>query len=545
MHDFHSIARDSFLFTDLQSIEGLTILQGVSSRAWRCTALREPPEGQRGYSKQQLTIVEHSPNNQVISRSWMAVIRSLPRSELPPRFQDLHFVEKHRIPPDIILSCAARLDEGAHSESKTDGRLFATLPLPTTISIPIHISASFILAEDRRSIRFDEDGQRNDESRMNRWLFVDMLPDVYLFLLSECSKLSTRSLPRLWPSSGRDPLAVIASNAFYNSLPQCTWAACQDLLGNCLTPGEAIFLCTNCPPTIRKLLKSVLRPSHVVVPAEADQNEIIARVPGLRILDEDVLKQYILDNKEQVKTLMLNSQVPLQDIQAVVQYLGANRLRGLPLLPLSTSERVLQTFEPRTSPTYIGPFKGDPWCLFPQERFAASSVRLASQGDQLLYSQLGLSEFDTQAIVDLVRQRLGQSAARTMSQADTAWIQKFWEWPSLRNYFSVEKIKELPELPFLPTTTPGHHVSFARAKFDDVIVMTELDLQLQPILNNMGATCLQLSHFPDYLRTLAGRLLDNRLSLKVFLSYLRTRGLSSVSQLFGVLGQDESSSTLR
>src|SRR6202020_3666249 len=92
---------------------------------------------------------------------------------LPPVF--LPLVVKHRLRNPIHVGFAARCPSPISHH-----KLFATMPLPVHCPIPVHLSAPFILAPDRRSIRLD-----GEEVKYNSWLLSHLAPPLYLRLLEE------------------------------------------------------------------------------------------------------------------------------------------------------------------------------------------------------------------------------------------------------------------------------------------------------------------------------------------------------------------------
>ncbi|KAI4899384.1 hypothetical protein NFI96_024546, partial [Prochilodus magdalenae] len=90
------------------------------------------------------------------------------------------------------------------------GRLSCFLPLPNNetnnTGLPVHINACFGLTDNRRYIKWQEEDQKNDESAVwNELLKKEVLPHVYLKIIQDAIRLSSRSelsantVYSLWP----------------------------------------------------------------------------------------------------------------------------------------------------------------------------------------------------------------------------------------------------------------------------------------------------------------------------------------------------------
>src|ERR1700733_9993369 len=93
-------------------------------------------------------------------------------------------------------------------------KLFSTVPLSITSTLPVHLTAPFILSSDRRQIRLD--GYDNSESQYNSQLLVARIPELYLFLQADLLR-RFKDNQRWWPGNTKEENKITRSavDAFY------------------------------------------------------------------------------------------------------------------------------------------------------------------------------------------------------------------------------------------------------------------------------------------------------------------------------------------
>lgn len=171
LRDYQELARQSLLFTELDTISALH-----PHLIWKISAKRHilEPEAPFTYGRVELDISTSHTEHQ----SWYIASMDI---TCDIREEDRGLSPKHRR-EGVKVALAACTDE-THMPQTREHRLRATLPLPKFTSLPFHLHAPFILADDRRSIQFDENGAANAQSSFNRWLLSEMIPRCLSFLL--------------------------------------------------------------------------------------------------------------------------------------------------------------------------------------------------------------------------------------------------------------------------------------------------------------------------------------------------------------------------
>src|SRR6185437_9142801 len=130
-----------------------------------------------------------------------------------------HLFSQHMMPGSTTVGLAIE-DSAFHERKRSNhtNRLFAHLPLPITTAFPGHIYGSFILANDRCSIRFDYDEREDTEASYNKYL-LSQIPKLFLSILVH---RSDDGIPlHIWPSSSEDCLdiyAQIVASVLYKTL---------------------------------------------------------------------------------------------------------------------------------------------------------------------------------------------------------------------------------------------------------------------------------------------------------------------------------------
>ncbi|XP_074744168.1 sacsin-like isoform X1 [Strix uralensis] len=90
------------------------------------------------------------------------------------------------------------------------GRLCCFLPLPATdemtTGLPVHASAPFALSDDRRHLRWPEEGEKGgNDARWNALLLLDLLPRVYSHMAAVAMALPDTDTYSIWPDPEHTP----------------------------------------------------------------------------------------------------------------------------------------------------------------------------------------------------------------------------------------------------------------------------------------------------------------------------------------------------
>ncbi|XP_075577490.1 sacsin-like [Pelecanus crispus] len=108
------------------------------------------------------------------------------------------------------LGCCPELSLAHPLRGPCQGRLCCFLPLPATdetvTGLPVHASAPFALSDDRRHLRWPEQGEEGEEdARWNVLLLLGLMPRVYSHMAAVAIALPGAAAYSIWPDPERMP----------------------------------------------------------------------------------------------------------------------------------------------------------------------------------------------------------------------------------------------------------------------------------------------------------------------------------------------------
>ncbi|XP_075022343.1 sacsin-like [Calonectris borealis] len=108
------------------------------------------------------------------------------------------------------LGCCPELSLAHPIRGPCRGRLCCFLPLPATdemaTGLPVHASAPFALSDDRRHLRWPEEGEEGEkDARWNALLLLGLLPRVYSHMAAVAMALPGADAYSIWPDPERTP----------------------------------------------------------------------------------------------------------------------------------------------------------------------------------------------------------------------------------------------------------------------------------------------------------------------------------------------------
>jgi hypothetical protein len=522
MKEFQSAAEDCLLFTTVTSISyQRRKSSAITHDVWSWKANRTAPDDIDKLKTTMISTIYHQPQSP--KPSMNTCIRVSERTQVPQPYQELRV--KYRMASTISLGMATRAD--VEPSSRGRNKVFSSMPLPLLLPLPVSVDASFILADDRRSIRFDESGMENLESKFNRWLLSDALPPLYYALLAA---LQTGNVMEWWPRprSSKHPLASPLLNGFYKGLATCEADICVDVIGNRLAPRTAIFLPSD-HENLSLLYRNVIRPSGLVhLPSLGMQT--LAHEAGVIQMNQNHAQDYLLAHTEELIEGYEEKTVKIDDIQALIEFLEPNRLLDLPLLALADGS--LATFSQSHKLTFIAK-NSVAWSMFPANRFVHPGLNLSHL---LVEQSLRVSLLNGTALEQLIRDRISEGSSRDLSAANAAWVMDLWRTIDTPSESPFDDI-DITRLPLVPTANEVTHVSLASCTIDNtgILVAPQRDRFLKPIMEHFGAKFLNTQNFPP---ALLRRLGSDKFDLNATLRFLRTIGPAPLRMLFDRLSSE-------
>ncbi|KAI0919873.1 hypothetical protein AcV5_001825 [Taiwanofungus camphoratus] len=498
LESYEEVAPQSLIFIRLNVVRAWERdSQGSCLQSWSVTTLREQIQQEHNYQCERL-VVKRSPSRSSIqphSQEWHVVSSTVSLETLLCPFQQL--ISSRRL-KDIVIGLAGPLS----MSPKFSGRFFSMLPLPTNASLPVHVNASFILADDRRSIRFDDNGQSIPDAKYNRWILVELIPPLYFYLLETWPfELKNHGI---WPGTTEDPLSRAISDAFYTLLADTNRKVFHSIQGNRRQPRHSVVLGDE-PDAVKNVLL-VLRPLELIKVSHLISKKVLeAGVPGVTAaFVHDIIEQGRTQLRAAYSSTALSREttVGLNDIEGLLFFLLASpspQFKGLPLLPLADGSLGDVTTNERTIYWSSWSSHDKPWPLFPSIRFLHPDIQ--SNLVTALERDANVSQLTGPAIVDLIEEHLPGSKTRTRktSPQEQIWIHAFW---SRFNLFGIT-MEDIAGLALVPTSHVGQYVSIQHCHTEAVLAWpktSEIPRSLYASLQKLGAVLLQEENLPEVLQ---------------------------------------------
>ena len=382
----------------------------------------------------------HDSNNQRKLERWSVLFKTIPLQDIPP---DLHeCLSTHKI-PNISIAIAGALDTPPHSH-----RPFFGLPLLDTISLPIHLHCTFILSEDRRSIRYNEKGQANPESHFNRWLLTEKVPSLYLQFLAGWDHTSPMSKCPWWPKrTEKDTISRAVVKAMATTLPTSNELVCDTYSSHRIAPSKAHFLQPPCP----KGLLQALLPEDLAIPPSGFLPDPGSPSPSLPGVDSNYLTRILQHKAASIISMYKEGRITVGDIVDVAKFLKPSfpNSLGLPLLPLA--DGTLASLSANKTTFYYPPQQpGAPQLPFPLHYFLDPE---ATQ-EHAIYDTLQVRKLDNMAISKLIMAKIPRQDTFFPSAALEQWLGELWDFLDTTPQVEIED-PAFQQLPLIPTYSPG------------------------------------------------------------------------------------------
>ena len=382
---------------------------------------------------------------------WSVLVKTIPFEDIPHDFH--HCLSVHKIQA-ISIGIAGALGTPPRSH-----RPFFGLPLLDTISLPIHLHCTFILSDDRRSIRYDEKGRGNVESRFNKWLLTEQVPLIYLQFLAGWTHTHPMKECPWWPREiGIDTISNAVVMGMHTTLPTSDQLVCDTYSGHRIAPSKAHFLQPLCPHT----LLTKLHPHDLAIIPPGFSS------PPLQNVDSDYLTTTLRQKAASIISMYKEGTITVDNILSVTGFLKLSSFPnslGLPLLPLADGTLASLSAE---HTTFYCPLRyhKTPWLPFPPHHFL--DPRVAQNHD--IYDLLQVKKLDNMAISEFIKSQIPEVDTFSPSPAQEQWFEELWD---LLDTTAEVEIKHPAFwcLPLIPTYNPETitRISFQKLNGSDVL----------------------------------------------------------------------------
>ncbi|KAG8927361.1 hypothetical protein FRC01_007588, partial [Tulasnella sp. 417] len=472
VRQFYSSASLSLLFTSLSEISAERRTPDMTmSSIWRIAAVeRTVRKGEGPFTACEVEIQQRGSDNEATTQVWLVTRSSTPHSAFPSTFESV--INKHRLSktqPNFGL--ALNLSAKEYTLTST---LFASLPLPVSISLPVHLHATWILTPDRRSIRNDASIQSSEpplESQYNKHIMETFIPALYLKTLELLNKEYPDAVQLAWPRKSRADGEAIVTRELYHQLSTTRRLVLRTADNGRIAPKDAVIHLHRSPEAVRKLMTK-LRP-HYYVPEPHFDTNFFERWEDIRYDSPQKVSVLLRSSFNEVRSLCCGDtpQITLEEVESIVCYLldHEESLVGIPLLPLGDG-KVIPFGRRYEDPVIFG--SGLPTA----EKFFGSSrilnPRISPQtARKLLEStqRLNIEEFDVCEIKRALQESpdaLSADDQKIVTEQRLQWHKDFLAYCISKWGYYWPRI--MPELPLIPTENGNSVVSLEYAQSKSV-----------------------------------------------------------------------------
>ncbi|XP_032848888.2 sacsin-like isoform X2 [Tyto alba] len=240
------------------------------------------------------------------------------------------------------------------------GRLCCFLPLPATdemaTGLPVHASAPFALSDDRRHLRWPEEGKEGEaDARWNALLLLGLLPRVYSHMATVVTALPDTDAYSIWPDPKDTPscgrIRSVVTHVCRELAAACTLAPATEGAAGRLRAAEAVLLPeasgdAAAQRAVRALLVAAGEPV-AEVPAHVRRALALGMAEGIREATAGHVRE-VLQRRGAAG-------LPAAHRLSLLRYVAGDgcyaELRGLPLLPRADGTFV--AFGTESAPVYV------------------------------------------------------------------------------------------------------------------------------------------------------------------------------------------------
>ena len=450
INDFKKRAQHSLFFIPIKKINASYPTSQYSNRqeSWvvEKTTTTIPGSG-------EVMSIRYCRSSQSKHEQWSVLFKSIPLQDVPPNFHECLSIHKiHTVSIGIA---------GALNSPPTHHRPFSSLPLLDIISLPIHLHCTFILSDDRRSIRYDEKGTGNPESQFNKWLLTEKVPSLYLQFLAGWDHAFPMKKCPWWPMRARtDVISRAVVKAMETILPTSNELICDTYSGHRIAPSLAHFLQPPCPTG---LLLELLPGDLAVLPPGFTH----LSSPPLQNVDSSYLITILQDNAPSIISMYKEGKITVDHVVDVARFLKLSSLHnslGLPLLPLA--DKTLVSLSAGHTTFYCPPQRhNNPWDPFPPHHFLDPKAAK----ERTIYDSFQVHDLDSTAISRLIMDEIPTEDIFTSSPDQEMWLEKLWELLNATGVTIEDRaFRQLPLIPIYSPEAPKR-ISFQKLAGKEVL----------------------------------------------------------------------------
>ncbi|KAG8972493.1 hypothetical protein FRC05_009846 [Tulasnella sp. 425] len=495
---FYAYANQSLLFT--KSLAQITAVRRTADHKilsiWSVQSSAEPisQDGGNDMAAFALSLQLKAPQtSNVVTEHWLVTKTQADKEEFPRRLQLLF--SYHRLPTPTFGLAMNLSAKGSIPNS----RLFATLPLPVSTSLPVHIHATWILAQDRRSIRYDAPdaaGQRPLDTLYNEHLLENGIAPLYIKTLALLLLHYPKLVRQFWPRNVQGGPSRVVAAEIHRRITSTQEPVLLSAQNHPIPPSQAIIhLSGKAPLAVRRILTELLIPNYV--PTPFFDTSFLEDWGDLRFDSAGEVSAILREHATAVKRLWQDtdltnpsfSALTSRDVISILNYLAAEgeRLDGIPLLLRGDNQLV--EFQSSAHRKIFASHRRDLSKLFGATTVISQDVSEADV-QHLVKLNMNVVMLDSRGMRDLLAHHI--NAVAPDNAKVTSNVERIWHIDLLQLLVSPicpVRLDDVADLPLLPTFGRDLVVSLNyaqsgqvwwRSPFEDAALTTIL-LQLDVI----------------------------------------------------------------
>ncbi|KAG8947694.1 hypothetical protein FRC04_010538 [Tulasnella sp. 424] len=457
---FYAYASHSLFFT--KSLAQITAVRRTADHKflsiWSVQSSAEPisQETRSEIAASEVSLLLKAPQTlNVIRERWLVTRSQAAKEEFPARFQPVF--SHHRL-PNPTFGLAINLSAKG---SIPNSRLFATLPLPVSTSLPVHIHATWILAQDRRSIRYDAPDaadQRPLDTLYNEHILENGISPLYLKTLALVLLHHPKLARQFWPKKAQDGPSRVVAAEIHKQIISTQESILLSAQNQPITPSQAIIhLSRKAPQAVRKILTELQIPNYVPYPYF--DTSFLEDWGGLRFDSAKEVSAILRQHATTVKKLWQDndhvnpsysaSAFNSKDVISILDYLAkeGQSLDGIPLL--LRGDRQLVEFQSSRHRKIFASHREDLTKLFGASAVVSQDFSEVDEGLVKLNVNVGI--LDSQGMRDLLAHHINAVApadARTAGNAERKWHIELLRF--LASPVCPVRLEDVADLPLLP-----------------------------------------------------------------------------------------------
>ncbi|KAG8972492.1 hypothetical protein FRC05_009845 [Tulasnella sp. 425] len=502
INHFYTYARQSFFFT--KSLEEISASRRTADGRvipmWSvrssCEKLSKGVQSHIIVSRLSLHLKAPDATSEV-PEDWLVTTSEVAKEDFPKAFQPLF--TQHRLPPPAF-GLAMNLSAEA---STPNPRLFAALPLPVPISLPVHIHASWILAHDRRSIRYDVPNtasQKPLDILYNEHILKREIAPLYVKTLAFVLQHHPKSIRHFWPGKAQDGPSRVVVTELHRLIVSTQESILLSANDQPISPSKAIIhLSKKAPVAVRKTLTELKIPNYVPVPYF--DTSVLKDWGSLRFDSAKEVSKILRERATAVKKLWQDTDhtnpsdaaLTPKDLMSILDYLAkeGDSLDGIPLL--LRGDHQLVEFRSEGHSKIFASHREELSDLFG----ACAVVGLAlSDGEarSLVKHNVNVGTLDAQGMRDLLTHHINAIApanVKVIKNTDRGWYSKLLKL--LTSSGCPVQLEHLEDLPLLPAVDRDLVVSLRYATSGKIWWrFPNEDQALTTTLHQLGVTAVDI-----------------------------------------------------